>query len=98
MGYGDVQNPAAFDKQTSLPFNEQYDSAKNYAGIIDSYDPRLYQASEKIVNVVQSMAPQAAQAIAYHGSIYTGVPQDFATNRLYIANTRKRENSVYAFV
>jgi len=44
------------------------------------------------------MGPAAAKALSYRGSIYQGVPQDWATNRLYIANTRQRENSLYAFV
>lgn len=65
-----MQNPALFDKETLLPFNEVTDKSKNFAGIVNSYDPRLFQASEQMIKQVTAMGPAAEKAVAYRGSIY----------------------------
>lgn len=44
------------------------------------------------------MAPMAQATTGYHGSIYGGISQNYAVNRLYIYNTRNREENMYAFV
>jgi len=35
--------------ETKLPFNEQTASTRNLVGIINSYNPQLYQASENMI-------------------------------------------------
>lgn len=97
-GYENVQDPKGFDMETMLPFNESMDSQKNFAGVVNSFNPQLFQVGEGIVQQVAQMGPAAEKALSYKGSIYTGVSPDYMTNRLYIANTRRREESVYSFV
>jgi hypothetical protein len=84
--------------ETMLPFSDESDKQRNYAGIVRSFNPQLFGASEQMVKQVAAMGPAAEKALRYRGSLYQGVPQDYATNRLYIANTRQRENSIYSFI
>lgn len=84
--------------QTTLPFDEATEKNRNFAGIVNGYDPRLFNASEQIIKHVQQLGPAADKAVRYHSNLYEGVPKDYSINRLYILNQRNREESVYAFV
>lgn len=98
LGYDSLSNPAALDKESMLPFDTAYDSTKNYKGIVNAFGAQRFGASEQIVNSLMRMEPFAQRALKYKGSLYDGVVDNFAVNRLYIANQRNREDNVYAFV
>jgi len=50
QGYGDLNQPQQFGKSPIVPRGMTFDTktagARNYAGIINSFDPQLYATSE----------------------------------------------------
>lgn len=81
---------------TILPFDTKAEKQLNLQAIAKSINPQIFGVSQQIVNQVESAVPQAQKALQYKGSIYEGVPNNFAVNRLYIAAQRHRESSIYA--